>query len=487
MLIALYTSRVLLATLGFTDHGLYNLVGSVVVMFNMFSATFIAATQRFLNFELGKNNKERVTKVFSASINIHLILALAILVLLETLGLWLLNNSLNIPGDRVLAANVVYQTSVLSFIINLLGIPFNAAIISYERMDVFAYVGMYEAVSKLVIVYLLLLISGDRLILYGILMFLISLSITTFYIWFCKKHFRDCKYKKVNDRTLYKEIVGLSGWSFLSSSATVITVSGMGVVINFFTNVVVNSAKGIAAQVEALVKQLVDNFMASLRPQLTKSYASGDTDYLLSLVSRGTRFSFFLMMALCFPIIFDVDYILKLWLSDVPPYTGAFVQMTLVYIMIMPFSNILDNVIMASGRIKQSQIQLSILQILNLPLSCLILYLGYPPYLIYISYISISYMSLVVRLYQTIKNSELTFDYYIHNVVIPITLVLLISVTLSLIYTSTVSFRKEYITFLLDSLFIEITIIISVCLLGLQKQERDYFLNIIKTIIKRLD
>lgn len=481
--ISLYTSRAVLAALGFVDYGIYSVVGSVIVMFQMFSATFVGSTQRFLNFSLGQGDSQKAQKVFSVAINIHIVLAFFLLVLLETLGLWFLNTKLNIPEERYFAANVVYHLSVITFVVQLFSVPFEASVVANEKMHIFAYVSIYQAVVKLGIALFITRTSFDKLILYGFLMMLVSVTVIAFYYFYCTKKHNECKYVKVRDNALYKEIISISGWNFLGSSATILTVSGMGVVINFFTNVVVNTAKGIASQVEGVVNQLVDSFMTSIRPQITKSFAADDNSYLLSLISRGTRFSFYLMCALCLPILFSTEFILFLWLKDIPQYTVPFVQFTLVYIMIKPFSNILDGVLLATGKIKQSQIRLSVLQLLNLPLSCIILYLGLAPYLIYLSYIVISYMSLAVRLHYSIKNSKLTFSFYSKNIISKIIIVLLLSVLVPLIILYLINITNSTVLFLFKSLIVEITLFMAVFFFGIEDGERLFFINVIKNKI----
>lgn len=480
MVVSLYTSRLILQVLGFADHGIYNLIGSVVVMFNMFSATFVASTQRFLNFALGKNDYIGASKVFSASVNIHALIALLIIILLETIGLWFLNCKLNIPSGRLFAANIVYQCSVITFVINLFCIPFNAVIIAKEKMHIYALISIYESIAKLFIVIALSYLAIDRLVLYGVMLMLVSISILLFYLIYCGKKYGECRYAKVNDCSLYKEILGISGWNFLGSSATILTVSGMGVIINLFTDVVVNSAKGIASQVESIVKQLVDNFMMSIRPQITKSYALGDSDYLLSLISRGSRFSLYLMAALCFPIIINVDYILSMWLGNVPVYTSQFIIFTLLYIMIIPFSNILDNLLMAAGKIKKSQIYLSLLQLCNLPLSCILLYFEFKPYLIYLSYIIISYLSLSVRIHYSAKYANLNVKYYLSNILIKPILVIVFSFVLSYILVQVIKVQCQFIEFIITSLIIELILLLCCFLFGISKQEKIFIYNLFK-------
>lgn len=483
MIVSLYTSRLVLQVLGFVDHGIYNLIGSVVVMFNMFSATFVASTQRFLNFAIGKHDTEKVSQVYSASINIHAILACVIFILLETVGLWFMNYKLNIPPERLYAANVVYQCSVITFITNLFCIPFNAVIIANENMKIFALVSVYESVAKLLSVIFISVITFDRLVVYGLFMTLIPISILLFYIIHCRNNYKECYYSKIRDFVLYKDMLGLSAWNFLGSGATIITVSGMGIIINIFTDVVVNSAKGIASQVENMVKQLVDNFMTSIRPQITKSFAAGDMNYLQSLISSGSRFSLYMMTALCFPIILNVDYILKLWLVEVPENTAEFVIATLIYILIVPFSNILDNVLMATGKIKKSQIILSLLQLINIPLACLILYMRYPPYYIYISYILISYISLVVRIYFAFKYTNISLKKYIVQTLSRSVLIVISSFLISSLITSSLRLEDDFMRFVLNCLLVETVIIVFSMTIGTDAKERNIIYNFVKSKI----
>ncbi|MDE7397045.1 MAG: lipopolysaccharide biosynthesis protein, partial [Muribaculum sp.] len=338
MVVSLYTSRVVLNALGDVDYGIYNLVASVVVMFSVFSATFTSTTQRFLNVEHGRGDRERARKVFSASLNIFLLLSALFVVIAETVGLWFLNHELNIPAESMGAANVVYQLSVVTFVINLISIPYNAAIIANERMNVFAIVSVYEALMKLAVAFMVISTPFDRLVTYAVLIMLIAVSVRIFYGRYCVRYIDECRYSRVGDCSLYREIFALSGWNFLGSGASILTLNGIGIIVNMFTNILANTAKGIASQVENAVTQLVTNFMTSLRPQITKSYASGDYDYMLQLVDRGTRMSFFLTCAICFPIIFEADNILRIWLGEVPEYAVGFVQLTLIYLIQNAFS-----------------------------------------------------------------------------------------------------------------------------------------------------
>ena len=296
----------------------------------------------------------------------------------------------------------------------------------------------------------------------------------------------ECEYTRKVEKTLYKEMVSISGWNFLGSSASILTVSGMGIVLNMFTNVIVNSAKGIAAQVETVVKQLVDNFMTSLRPQITKSFASGDFEYLEALMCRGTKISLYLMCVLCYPVILNVNYILELWLGNVPLYTDRFVQMTLLYILMIPFSNLLDNLLMASGKVKKSQILLSVIQLMNLPLSCLILYLGYPPYFMYFSYIFLSYVSLTVRIFYSHKYACLDVISYVKECLLRSFLFAMVSMIVSYLIINNIRVESCFFQLVINCVFIETILTALFIVVGFNKKERVMCLDLLKTKILKI-
>lgn len=475
--ISLYTSRVVLAVLGFEDHGIYNLVGGVVGMFSMFSSTFLASTQRFLNIEIGKKNFSKSQEVFSASINIHLFISFVLLIFFETFGLWIINYKLNIPEGRIIATNIVYQLSIVTFIIKMISVPYDAVIIANEKMNVYAYVSIYEAVMKLVVISLLLLQFMDNLVLYSILYMIIPLSIRFFYGIYCKKRFIECTYIRVCNRSLYKEMLSISGWNFLNSSACIATSNGIGIVINLFSNVIVNSAKGIAGQVEGMVTQFYNNFMVSIRPQMTKSYAVGDNEYLLQLIERGTKYGFFLLSVFCVPLIIEAKSILHYWLGDIPPFTIEFVQLSLLFLLQHAFSTVLDILLMATGRLKYPQISLSILQILNIPFSCILLFFHFPPYSIYISYIVISYLTLFVRLYYSVHYSKLTYSFYFTKILKPLIKFIIISLFVLIPCYHFAGFYQSFFPMVFFMLISDFVICFLFYLLVLSNDERESIKN----------
>lgn len=479
MVVSIYTSRVVLATLGINDYGIYNVVGGVVGMFSMLSATFVSASQRFISFALGKNDSEQTRKVFTISLNVHIGLSGILLLLMESVGLWYLNYVMKLPADRILAANWVFQFSILSFLCNLISIPYNALIISKERMGVFAYVSIYEVVMKLLVVYLLQLATFDKLIFYAVLLFSVSLSIRLFYGFYCSKKLAEVHRVRVNDKSLYKNFLQISGWNFFGSCASIMTLQGINLVLNFFCGVAVNAAKGVASQIENAVTTLVNNFQTSLNPQIVKSYAANDFQFLLNLISSGTRISFFLMLFLALPFLWTGQEILSVWLKVVPEYSESFVRMILIYILIMPFNSVFDKVLLATGKIKQVQLITSFVTLLNLPLSILLLYLKFPPYSIYFVYIGMGVLNFLVKFFNTLKFfPQLTLKYYVSNVLSKAALVILLSQIFPIIYVYFV-YGHTFVSWLSFMVVVETSLIASVYFVGVNAVERKQFRNMI--------
>jgi len=454
-------------------------------MFSMFSATFTSSTQRFLSFELGRNHKTRAIDVFSTSLNIHLFLAFIIFILLETLGLWFLNNKMSIPFGRLYAANWVLQCSILTFVLNLISIPYNAAIIANEKMKVFAYISILEVSLKLAILFLLQLFFVDKLILFALLIMVIAIIIRIIYGAYCTKHFAECKYKKVKNLSLYKEMLSISGWNFLGSSASIFTVEGINILLNLYGGgIVVNAARAIASQIENAIKQLVSNFMTSLNPQITKSYAADDQTYMISLINRGTRFSFYLICLLSLPIILETETILNLWLKTVPEFTINFVRLTLIYIMLHPFSTLLDQTLMATGRIRNSQITLSILQYLNFPIAYFVLRHGYPPYSIYYVYIMLSCCSLVARLIFTHNRTILAYSYYLKSVVLKSFIVIPISLIIPIIIIN--NMQSGFFRLIIVVFVTIIMLLVTIFILGLDDSEKKFISRKLRGLSKSI-
>lgn len=376
MLISLYTSRVVLATLGVTDFGIYNIVGGVVVLFSFLNNAMVSSIQRFLNIELGRKDEKQAGKVFSMSVNCQLIIIFFVLLLSETVGLWFLNTYLNIPPDRMEAANWIFQFSILSMCVGILYAPYNAAIIAYEKMSIYAYISILEAVLKLAIVYLLIIGSFDKLILFGFLILIVHVIVCLIYVYFCLKNFSICFYHKINDKAIFKSIMSFSGWSLFGSLASVGTTQGLNIVQNMFFGVAINAAMGVANQVNNALNQFVSNFSMAYRPQIIKYYAANDKEYFLKLVCRMSKFTYMLLFVLSLPVIICCDDILDIWLKDVPAYAVAFCRITIYYSLSEALTTPLWMAVQATGKIKKYQINISFLKLLALPISIIGLYFG---------------------------------------------------------------------------------------------------------------
>lgn len=399
MAVSLFTSRVILNTLGVEDYGINNVVGGIVTMFSVLSGSLSSSISRFITFELGKNNMERLKAVFSTGVNIQLGMSLLIIVLAEAVGIWFLNTKMNIPADRLDAANWVFQCAILTFVLNLLSVPYNAAIIAHEKMSAFAYISVVEVTLKLLIVYMLTISPFDRLDTYAVLLLSVGAIIRFIYGFYCKKHFEECTYHFVYNKPLLKEMTGFAGWNFLGNGAYMLNTQGVNILMNMYFGVAVNAARGVATQVDAAMKQFVNNFTTAVNPQITKSYAQGDLDTMHMLVCRCAKFSAFLMIFLAAPIILEADMILAIWLKNPPAYAAIFLQWIVI-------SSFVDTVLasplvtsmLATGEIKRYQIIVTIIGCMVFPLSWLAFELGMQPYVGYILYFIIYSILLGVRL-----------------------------------------------------------------------------------------
>lgn len=356
MALNLYTSRVVLEVLGIDDFGIYNVVGGLVMMFTLLSGSIQAAISRFLTYELGNDDRERLKRVFSTSITILLFLGGAIVLLGETLGVWLLNTVLNIPVERMTAANWVLQFSLLTFIANLIIVPYNAAIIAHEKASAFAIISIIEAVSKLAIIYLVMATPFDSLIVYGFFMLLLALCLLLIYIIYCRRSFDECRFQFVYDKKLLREMNSFAGWNFIGASSSLLSNQGVNLLINVFFSVSVNAARGIVNQVDGAVRSLVNNITLATDPQIIKSYAENNREYMIKLSFMASKYSFFLAMTLFIPILLEARKILGIWLVEYPDECVLFIRLTIVNSLLFVISNPLVTIMLATGDIKKYQI-----------------------------------------------------------------------------------------------------------------------------------
>lgn len=385
MLVSLYTVRVVLATLGAEDYGIYNVVAGVVVMFSFVNSAMASGTQRFLNFYLGKNDMERTNQVYSASLVIHSLVAMVFVVVAESAGLWLVGRKLNIPVGRHGAAMAVYQITVLTTVFSILRVPYNATVIAYERMSFFALLSIVEAFLKLAVVFLLRSSSFDRLIFYAFLLMMVAFIVTLVYKVYCNKMFPIAHYKKVGDFGFVKEQLSFSGWSLFGAAANVANSQGTNIVLNIFTDVTVNAAMGIANQVNAAVYSFVSNFQTAFNPQIVKSWAAEEKESFCRLLVRSAKFSFFLLWLLVLPLYVNAKFVLSLWLGNAPEHTVSFVRLILVWSLVESVNGPLFMAVQAAGKIRLYQVVIGAINLLNLPLTIIAFSMGAgPEWLLYI-------------------------------------------------------------------------------------------------------
>ena len=482
MLISLYTSRVILNALGVVDYGIYNVVGGVVTMFSMISGSLSTAISRFLTFAIGKNDNDSLNNIFSTSVNIQFVLSFIILLIAETLGLWFLHAKMVIPESRMIAAFWVYQFSLMAFIINLISIPYNAVIIAHERMSAFAYISILEAVGKLAISMCIVISPIDKLIFYAFLVVILGLIIRITYGVYCKRNFKEAEYHLIIDKSLLKKMFRFAGWNFLGSSSMILREYGGNIIINLFCGPAVNASRAIATKVNSTVQGFITNFTMAINPQITKSYASGDYDYMLNLIFKGSRFSFYMMLFLSLPIILNADYVLSLWLGIVPEYAITFVCLILVLAMVDILSNSLITTILATGKVRTYQIVVSSIQFLNIPISYVFLWLGYSPASVIIVAIVLSNIALFIRLYMISKYIPIRIIAFIKSVYINVIVVALLSSIfpcLLKLYTN-----NGFTGFVFTSLCSMCCTIFMVFFVGCTKTERDFLRKKIVVVIK---
>ena len=434
MLVSLYTSRVVLNALGVEDYGIYNVVGGVVAMFSLISNSLSISISRFLTFELGRGDLDKLKRVFSTSVSIQFGISILFILLAETIGLWFLNTQMNIPEDRMWAANWVLHFSVITFVINLISIPYNASIIAHERMSAFAYISILEAVFKLLIAYLITISPIDKLIYYALLHVLTALIIRLIYGIYCKRRFVECTYHFILDKPLLKEMTSFAGWGFLGSTAYLLNTQGVNILMNLFFGVAVNAARGVAVQVNVAVCQFINNFTTAVNPQITKSYAVGDFQYLHKLIFRSAKFSSFLMFIFAIPLVMEAQTVLDIWLKNPPEYAAVFMQLTLLGTFVdNALANCLVVSMQATGRIKKYQITVASCGVGVFLFSWLAFLLGCPPESAYIIWFIIYSLLLYIRLFILKDMLKMSPSTYTREVIFRVLPVLLFSVILPLV------------------------------------------------------
>ena len=483
MLVALYTSRVILDVLGVDDYGIYDVVGGAIAMFGVVSGSIANAISRYITFELGKGDHDKLKQVFITSVNIQLGIGLLVLILGETIGLWFLNTYMNIPDGRLNAANWVLHCSILAFVINLLSVPYNACIIAHEKMTAYAYIGILDAVLRLVIVLILPLFGIDKLIIYSILVVIGAIVIRIVYVIYCNQRFKECRYSFSINIQQMKEMAGFSGWQFLSNTCWIVSNQGINILSNLYFGVAINAARGIASQVSSAIMQFVSNFMTALNPQLVKSYAKGETERFFDLICRGAKFSYYLMLIFALPILIETDFVLGLWLKVVPDNTIVFVRLSIIAAVSNMIGNTCVAACVATGDLRKYAITISTIGYSVFPFTWIAFQCGYKAEVAYVIFTIIYFIIIFARLF--VMKGLIGFPpfLFVKRVLLPIIPVTFISylIPIMLISNNDNGGFFKFIMVIISSL---LSVSLSVLAIGLDKNERLVVENSIKSIFR---
>ena len=481
LIISLYTSRIILQALGVEDYGIYNVVGGVISMIGFLNASLTNTYQRYYNYEMGRNNISAVMKYFQSALGAQLLMAFVILIVAESVGVWFVSTQLTIPDGREFAAMCVYQVSVLSLILVMLQVPFSALIISYERMGVFAYISILDAVLKLGIVLMLLYLTGDRLIIYSIFMLAVSVINFLLYFCYCRRYLSIVRICVSWDKGRLKSMFNFSSWVVFDSLASTLKSNGLNMLLNIFFGPIVNAAYGLSHHVMTAVSQFVVNFQTAFRPQLTKLYAANDYPAMYKLLYSATKLSFYLMLILSLPLIFEASFILKIWLgNNVPEHTVAFVRFVLVISWISSFANPLSGIAYATGKVKNFVLFVSTITLLILPISWLILKMGAKPEAVFMVSMSMLLLAQVSRMVTLKKLLPFSILKYTRRVLIPCTLVLLISIIVPCVLTKVM--EQNVLRLFLCCTLTVLGTCTAVWLLGLESMEKSMVMGRLKDL-----
>lgn len=478
--VTLYTSRVVLNSLGVEDFGIFNVVGGVVTMMTFLSGAMSSATQRFFSFELGKNNLEQLAKVFKMSLNIHWLIVLIVVLVAQTLGLWFVNNQLVIPPERLVAANWVFQCALFSFCCSVLSVPYNAAIISYEKMSAFAYISIVDVLLKLTVVFLLAEHAGDKLQFYALLLAAVSLLILGCYYAYARWQFTVTRFSWYWNTELFKILFSYTGWNLFGNVAAVATNQGINILLNLFFGATVNAARAIAFQVNSAITGFVTSLQMSINPQIVKSYANDNYEYMLKLVFSGARYSFFLLFMLAIPLLFQMEIILKVWLGILPEYAVDFCRLVIIDSLIICLSGTLMAAFQATGKIKKYQMIVGFIILCNLPISFLLLKNGHNANLTMIVAITISILALLARI---VLLSEL-FSGIPSRFIELVTRVTIVSLS-SMVVANFIPelFSNKLIQFVISCFSYWFISLFFIIVFGIDKVERKFILKKFKSLL----
>ena len=482
MFITFYTSRLVLKGLGVEDYGIYNVVGGFVSMFGFLNAAMVSSTQRYLNYELGKGNHKRLHEVFVTSVNIHIIISIIVLILGETFGLWFVLNKLQIPENRMIAAQWVYQCSIISTIVAIMSFPYTALIIAHEKMSAFAYISILDVILKLTIAFVITFLPIDRLISYGVLILLVHLSIRFIYNRYCFLHYKEARFYFFKDKSLLKEMSSFAGWNLWGNCASIFYTQGLNMLLNIFFGPVVNAARAIAVQVDSAIVTFSTNFQMAVNPQITKAYAVNNLNYMHSLVFRSSKFTFLLLYCLALPIFIECPFILNIWLETVPDNSVIFLRIMLCTMIIDAMARPFMTAASATGKVRLYQSVVGGSLLLILPISYIVLKMGAAPWSVFLVHLCVCSIVFWIRLIIIRPLIHISIKKYIFNVIFPCIKVILFSLPFVLLfkYYSADTIPLSTLTVLLCA----VLTVIAIFIWGLSSHERSFVTTKLSIILK---
>lgn len=479
MLVSLFTSRVILNTLGATDYGIYNVVGGIVTIVSFLNSALGASTSRFLTFALGEKNLQKQKSTFGACLNLHIGIALLVLILGETVGLWFFYEKMVIPDERMVAAFWVYQFSILTTMVSFTQVPYNASLIAHEEMSIYAYVGLYEAISRLIIAYLITISPIDKLVFYGLLLLINTIVVQLFYRWYAVKHFEECRFSLVKDKVLYKRLLSYGGWDLFGNLALVCQGEGVNLLLNVFFGPVVNAARAIAFQIQGAVTQFVSNFMTAVRPQVIKNYAEGNVDKMYTMTFYAAKFSYILMLALVVPIIYEIRFILGIWLGDaVPDETALFAVIVLMTYTWRTFHIAALMPYHAIGKIKTGNVTIGSLMIATLPIGYVLFKCGCPAYSVFLAIFAVEIVGMFAIYWLIHRYEYFPYKYVFTKILMPCGLVTIFTIILPAFITHLMN--DGWARLIIVGISTEFSLLLSALYLGLNKEERTRIFSFIK-------
>ena len=486
LIVGLYTSRVVLQTLGASDYGLYNVVGGVITLFTFLNGTLATGTQRFLTFALGEDNYDKLCNVFSTTFYLHVLFAIIILVVSEIVGLWLLYNKMQIPDGRMEAAFWVFQFSTVAAMVAVVQVPYMSSLIAHEKMDIYAWVSIYDSVLKLLIVYLIQILNSDKLILYAFLLFVTHVSTALIYMIYCRQKYKECRMFGGFDKNTFLEIASFSGWNVFGCGAVALQGQGVNILLNMFFGTVVNAARGIAFQVNNIILQFVNNFQVAVNPQIVKLFASGQKEQMIRLVINNSKIAAYLLLLIAIPLFIELDFVLYIWLGEYPKYTSIFLRIIIIQSLVQTITRPVVMAIHAVGKMKAVNITAGSALLLILPITYILLRIGVSPVTVFWVNLIPWFIELFFELYWLKRYFDFPFwGFYkrVYAVVFPLAFLMFAIPYFIKLYSRLDGWISLLVTCMVSTIF---TLLI-VGSLGISKSQRKHILNNVRLRIKRIE